>query len=986
MTSIVQDSTGYLWLAAGGSLTRFDGRSFATSSREDGLADTSVRAILPGGSGELWVGTDSGVFRRVDGGSTNLSGKHGLPSEEVRALHKDRSGRLWVGMARGAARLEQAGRITFKVVTGLESVPVNVIIEDRSGSVWFGSDLGLYRMSDGRLEDLNLTLGVANAPVAIVGLARDGGVWVTDSDRVWQVGGEGVWTVLPLELDGLRVTSIVEDEGRTVWVGTADGLFRFDGEHTTRVPGGPVAGVLSLKRDREGALWVGTQDGLSQYRGQEFVTYTTEDGLPLDELDQIFVDRNGDFWISSNAGVTRFDGNTFVTYDLPENLPSSSVEPVFEDSKGRIWIGTKSGPFFFDGRRFLPFPASDALKRAEIESIAEDRAGNVWFGTFDRGLFRFNGRGFTAFDSRNVLPHDKVECLLGDSKGNLWAGTDEGLCRFDGAEWRIFTDRDGLPDNEVESLLEGRDGALWVGTDGGVSRFDGETFQTWTARNGLVVDEVESIYEDRGGHLWFATENGLTRFNGEAFASLTQRDGLASNVVEGLVQDAEGAYWITTHGGLTRFRPNPGSTSTAAIRSVIADRHYRDASRVLAPEGGLVTFQFEGISFKTNPRNLLFRYRLVGLDDAWSTTRSRRVEYADLSSGQYVFEVQFIDRDLRWSNEATTVLHLEFSRAKQSLIVGGSIAFLVIVGLGIRTTRMHFQLRHAKRDLENRVMLRTRHLNDANEKLKNQIEARRAAETELETQRSLIFRADRLRSLGEMAAGIAHELNQPLVGVRGLAEHVLISLDRGWKVSDDKLRDRVGRIVEQADRMVHIIDHVRRFAREAGKPDSSSVTVNEVVSSGIGLVGAQLRSQDVVLKVDLAEDMPPVLANPFSLEEVLINLINNARDAVVNSSNGAEPRISVRTSFNAGEARPLGIEVEDNGSGIPPDVLSKIWDPFFTTKDPDKGTGLGLSISRAIIEDFGGVIQIDTEDGRGTTVTISLPAVGSHSLQSEAAG
>ncbi len=225
-------------------------------------------------------------------------------------------------------------------------------------------------------------------------------------------------------------------------------------------------------------------------------------------------------------------------------------------------------------------------------------------------------------------------------------------------------------------------------------------------------------------------------------------------------------------------------------------------------------------------------------------------------------------------------------------------------------------------------------------------EARMNAERELEAQRALSIRSDRLRSLGEMAAGIAHELNQPLVGVRGLAEHVLISLDRGWEVSEDKLRDRVRRIVEQADRMVHIIDHIRMFAREAGKPDLCPVSLNEVVSSGIDLLGAQLKSHGVALEANLAEELPNVLANPFSLEEVLINLMNNARDAVEGSQNGSAPRISLRTYLEAEGAQPkVGIEVGDNGCGIPDDLLTRIWDPFFTTKAPDKGTGLGLSIS-----------------------------------------
>ena len=124
--------------------------------------------------------------------------------------------------------------------------------------------------------------------------------------------------------------------------------------------------------------------------------------------------------------------------------------------------------------------------------------------------------------------------------------------------------------------------------------------------------------------------------------------------------------------------------------------------------------------------------------------------------------------------------------------------------------------------------------------LEQEINERKRVQAELEAQRALSVRADRLHSLGEMAAGIAHELNQPLVGVRGLAEHILIALDRGWPLSDQKLNERAQSIVDQADRMTHIIEHVRMFARESGKAELSPVEINRVVLSGIELMNAHL--------------------------------------------------------------------------------------------------------------------------------------------------
>jgi len=256
-------------------------------------------------------------------------------------------------------------------------------------------------------------------------------------------------------------------------------------------------------------------------------------------------------------------------------------------------------------------------------------------------------------------------------------------------------------------------------------------------------------------------------------------------------------------------------------------------------------------------------------------------------------------------------------------------------------------------------------------------EARRLADQELERQRVLSMRSDRLRSLGEMAAGIAHELNQPLVGVRGMAEHLLISIDRGWEFTEEKVRDKAKTIVEQADRMVHIIEHIRLFARESGKPEVRPVNVNNVVRSSVGMLATQFRSCGIELKCELVEELPVILVNPFSLEEVIINLLINARDAVeeqMESDAASAPRVFLRTLLHQVDSeKQVKIEVTDSGVGIPDDILDKVFDPFFTTKDPGRGTGLGLSISKSIVESFGGTMSIQSTPGSGTVATISLP-------------
>lgn len=263
--------------------------------------------------------------------------------------------------------------------------------------------------------------------------------------------------------------------------------------------------------------------------------------------------------------------------------------------------------------------------------------------------------------------------------------------------------------------------------------------------------------------------------------------------------------------------------------------------------------------------------------------------------------------------------------------------------------------------------------------------ARLEAERLLEDQRTRAIHSDRLRSLGEMVTGMAHELNSPLLGVRGLAEHILIGLNRGWKITEATIREKIQLIIDQSDRMSYVIDHARRFARGADQSELTPVQVNEVIQASMQIIGVQLRFRGFVLANELAENLPLVLANPFSLEEVLLNIINNARDALKekmednkknDSQNRAVPHILVRTFEEQMDTQAfVKIEVIDQGVGIPSAIMAKVFEPFFTTKAPDKGTGLGLAISKSLIESFRGTITLQSSPGQGTTVTITLPAL-----------
>ncbi|MEO7714786.1 MAG: ATP-binding protein [Capsulimonas sp.] len=227
-----------------------------------------------------------------------------------------------------------------------------------------------------------------------------------------------------------------------------------------------------------------------------------------------------------------------------------------------------------------------------------------------------------------------------------------------------------------------------------------------------------------------------------------------------------------------------------------------------------------------------------------------------------------------------------------------------------------------------------------------------------DAERQLVH-SSKLASLGTLSAGIAHELNQPIAIIRGVSQQ----LQDEPGLSEDVQSD-LTLIEGQTSRMVKIINHLRSFSR-TGTHTFEEVSVNSVIQECLLLIGAQLRTHDVELQLELGE-VPEVLADANELEQVFLNLITNARDAM---EGRRDARIVVRT-YLRGEW--VVMEFRDNGAGIPSEVAERIFDPFFTTKDVGKGTGLGLSISHGIIDKHHGTLGVHNDDGAVFTITLPM--------------
>ena len=257
-----------------------------------------------------------------------------------------------------------------------------------------------------------------------------------------------------------------------------------------------------------------------------------------------------------------------------------------------------------------------------------------------------------------------------------------------------------------------------------------------------------------------------------------------------------------------------------------------------------------------------------------------------------------------------------------------------------------------------------------NEELERRIEERT---NELSQTQAQLFQTSKLATLGEMAAGLAHEMNQPLGGMSLVARYLRKLIERG-KLSQEEIESGLDDIEASVKRMSKIIQHIRTFARQ-DTLKFIQVDVNETLDSALSLLGEQLRLHEIEVIQDLSNGLPQIVGEPYQLEQVWINLISNARDALDEKGEQIadyQKRVKIATTYHA-ESRLVEVNFSDNGVGIPEEAKKKVFEPFFTTKEVGKAMGLGLSISYGIIESHKGEIELKSQEGEGTTVRVILP-------------
>ncbi len=535
--SSYEDKTGNLWFGTlGGGVTRYDGKSSLTITADEGLGNNAVTDITEDAEGNIWFALDGGGLTKYDGRSLVSYGKpEGLLGAEVYSITLDKNNNVLLATRKGLSRFDGKSFYNFETPESLAGKEALTSILDNNGNLWFGTrGDGINRFDGLSFTHFTTAQGLINNKVHSSYLDYKGNLWFGTTGGISMYDGKSFLNFSNMPgLPKYNIHSIKEDKGGKLWFGSfGGGVSRFDGNYFlnfTMKQG--LAGniVQTITKDKNENLWFGTEDGgVSCFNGEAFISYSTTQGLADNIIRSVIQDSKGKFWFGTNSqGVSNFDGKHFTSFSKSQGLNHNRVHRILEDRKNNLWFCTNGGVSRYDGKSIMTLTTDQGLAYNHVRCIIEDKKGNLWFGT-EMGLSKYDGKMFSNFTTAQGLPSNNIRDMIEDEAGNLWLGTHEaGLIYYNGKSFLNFNTNQGLVHDYIFNLTKDSRGNIWICTgNGGISILRKD-----------IIERLINYHEFKPGEI--------------IFESFTTNEGLADNVVYDLVEDKKGNIIIGTNLGFT---------------------------------------------------------------------------------------------------------------------------------------------------------------------------------------------------------------------------------------------------------------------------------------------------------------------------------------------------------------------------------------------------------------------------------------------------
>jgi PAS domain S-box-containing protein len=935
---MAEDGDGAFLIATTGAVVRLaDGKAEAVYQFPTARRGFRRLEMLRDRDGGLWVcPAGRGIVHIHQGRTDVFSESDGLSGDDIYDLFEDREGNIWAATINGLDRFHELPVVTYSKKQGLSDIPWGGMLAARDGSVWLGTLNGLNRMSHGEVAVYRQHRTARGQEVVGSGLPDEGvGSLFEDSrGRIWVSTLTGIGYLetgrfVPTSAPAGLVSSITMDTSGNLWIANRElGLLRLSQDHV--FPPIPWAAfgrkdpALVLSPDPlHGGLWLGfSQGGVVWFRdGQVRSSYSAADGLGKGAVNQLRFDSEGALWIATDGGITRLKDSQIATLTSKSGLPCDAVQWTMEDDAQSVWLMMPCGLV--------------RVARSELDTWASARdktPGTIRTTVFD------NSDGLRTL----AVVGDYTPRVARSGDGKLWFVSPDGMSVVDPHQLPfnqlpppVHIEKVAVDRREYGNNLSGD-----VQSSPRLPSLERELEIDYAALSLVMPEKVLFRYKLEGwdqdwqdaGTRRQAFYSNLPPRNYTFRVKACNNSGLWNEAGASLDFSVAPAYYQTYW-----FR----LSCVAAFIGLLWALHRWRIHQLKRQERRLrdVVETIPAMTF-------------TALSDGSSTFVNKRwTEYTGLSveetSGlgwQRAIHPEDLARHFeKWRTSVATGQLFE-DEARFRRAADGEYRWFLVRGVPLRG-------RHR------RIVRWYGTLTD--------IEDHKRAEQEREKLHQLeddLAHINRVSMLGEMAASLAHEIKQPIAAAMTSANSCI-----EWLAHEppnlDRARAAAAKIDKYGNRAAEIIDHIRSLYRKS-PPQSELIDVNEIVHEIFSLLQGEAVRYSIAMRPELAGQLPKIKADHVQLQQVFMNLMLNAIEAM--RDEGGE--LTVKSERQDGQ---LLFSVSDTGPGLPAGNVDQIFSAFFTTKP--QGSGMGLAISRSIVESHGGRLWATANDGRGATFHFTLP-------------
>ncbi|MDN5214849.1 two-component regulator propeller domain-containing protein [Fulvivirgaceae bacterium BMA12] len=1016
-----------------------------------GINTYLINALVKDNDQNLWIGTNRGLFRydsKLEKHYHYTSQNSRLSNDFIRCGLQRKDGTLWFGTENGLNQFDPAVSefYEYRYQAGqphsLSNNSIHSILEDNAGNLWVGTGSGLNRLDPFSFQfnpqlvqphqqndQVNNKVWAIHEHTGQLWIGTEGGLHILNRQ---QQAGTYPQTKTPL-FDKLNdvIVRCIESNNREMWIGTeGEGLVTFSAGEQKLISYKTIENdsssisdniIRTIRAAPDNTLWIGTSHGLNHFhpitrKFQRFYFDSQDNALKINSIRDLRQD--GDLlWIGTEDGLIRFDklsGETTHFRHLPDDpgtLSHSFVRTIFIDQSGVLWVGTSGGLNKYDAasNSFKCYKTKDGLPNDVIYGILEDDNQHLWIST-NRGLSHFNPRDETFFN------YDVSDGLQSNEfNTNAVFKTDDGQMIFGGIR--------GLNIFDPESIRQSKFQTRILLTEFEILNKKADIGDDMPLRKSIMM--ADTVFLDYKDNLFTFRYSAINFISAPKTEYQYQLEGFDKNW--NYVGQRRYATYTNIPGGKYRFRVkssynqrdwNEGLSIVIIVKSPFWEKPWFNWSAILLL--AFLLFMFFRIRTQTIRNRNVKLQRLVEERTKTLEENKKALEESE-SLFRNIYEQSPIG--IAYADKHSKVIikcNPQFSK-----ILGYTEA--EIKGNRIGDFAYHDDQPEAETHKENKVApfdeskfyYRKKRLTDKSGNtvyvtaaatmitdvsgeakyqliMLDNITEEQKAQEKLQKARGQLIQADKMASLGQLTAGVAHEINNPVNfifnGINGLDKNLQQFLKIVGEYeqlnSDDNLKNQLAAILkkkeslnyddlkkdiremiptikEGAERAAQIVKSLQTFVWSADV-DTVYEDIHKGLESTLLLLSNQLKNRIVVRK-NFQADNPVMQCLPGQLNQVFMNIIINAIQVLKEREQGT---IDIETRS---DEKHIYISIADNGKGIPEKAKEKIFEPFYTTKPVGQGTGLGLSISYNIVREHGGSISVESEVNKGTKFTIKVP-------------